>query len=752
MEIEQGAQVLALNTNNHHLVEPPLPLTQPDELEEAPQRGLNFRPLISIIQRNILLIAGVTVAMGSIAYLRQAQAPPIYQGDFRLLVEPISTEAALSDPTALTRGGGGNRPELDYDTQLQILQSSRVSDAIVKQVKARYPNFSTSELAEGFTVQRCCTVNDGPIQKTLKTKMIEVLYQGADPERVQAVLEAAAERYLKYSLEERKTRIGEGIKFIEDQLPELQQRVDGLQEEIQALQERHGLINPDIQGQSIAAKVLEVDNQQLETQAQIEEQRLLYTNLQRQLGLTPNEAIAASALSENPRYQSLLDQIQAVESEIAIESVRFSQTSPVVRALRQRRANLSALLEQEAKQVLGQDLGATGNANVLTFQNSIRQGLIQQLVETTNQVQLLEVRNRGLTAAKARFGQKIRQFPAIARRYTELQQELEVVTQTRDQLLLQGENLRVEAAQSEVPWELISEPTIPLDANGNAAAVATSSAKSILLGLGIGFGLGLGAAWLLEQRRNVFQSIEDLQDATLLPILGQIPKYKDVPQPASTLAQAGANGEPQPINQLDADLFREAFSSLYTKIHFLFPNRLGRSLVVASAEAQDGKSTIAFNLAQMVALSGQRVLLVDANLHQPSMHVLLDLPNTKGFGELLTGQGDPKEFIQHLSVPANLSVLTSGQTESDPTALLASARMQHLVEVFEASFDLVIFDTPHLSRYEDANFLNAYTDGMLMVIGMNKTKRSTIMEILEELKALRLSTPGIVVNYVSTIN
>ena len=145
---------------------------------------------------------------------------------------------------------------------------------------------------------------------------------------------------------------------------------------------------------------------------------------------------------------------------------------------------------------------------------------------------------------------------------------------------------------------------------------------------------------------------------------------------------------------------------------------------------------------------GQRVLLVDANLRLPQLHTRLGLPNRQGLSNLLSQNLNHNDVIQQSPLQDNLFVLTSGQLLPDSTRLLASTRMQHLMMQFQAVFDLVIYDTPHLVGIADANFLADNTDGVLMVVALGQTKLSEAMQVLDGLNSLRLPILGVVANQV----
>jgi capsular exopolysaccharide synthesis family protein len=231
-----------------------------------------------------------------------------------------------------------------------------------------------------------------------------------------------------------------------------------------------------------------------------------------------------------------------------------------------------------------------------------------------------------------------------------------------------------------------------------------------------------------------------------LPLLGEIPLYKST-EPLNSVVFAGSIEETEGSNN-SASRFQEAFDSLYANIRFLYSAPPVRSLAVCSAAPGDGKSTVALHLAQSAASMGQRVLLVDANFRLPQLHNKLGLPNHKGLSDLLAKKLTPNEIIQRSPLAENLFVLTSGQPLQNSTKLLGSAQMQYLMEEFQATFDLVIYDTSHLLNRMDANFLAAHTDGLLMVVGVRKTNRSVVMQVINQLNTFRLPTLGVVANHV----
>jgi len=706
--------------------------------EGKPKGGFKIRPILAIFRRNIPIILGVTAIAGALSYVNYRSTPLIYEGDFTILVEPITSQGRATDPTAISRAEAPqDNSSIDYPTLLQVLQSPELLSKISAQIQTRYPEVTASSLSralknQDFTVTRIGT------NMMDSTRALEVTFRGTNAQQVQFVLDKLAEGYLRFSLEDRKTRIGGGVEFIEDQLPSLQQRVNSLESQIQAIRQRYRFTDPAIENQQVVDQLKDVQKERLQAETSLREQATLFVNLQNQLSLSPEQGLAASSLSQNPRFQDLLAQRQKVQSQIAVSLARFTEDSPTVQRLREQEQNLNRLIGQEARSILGRSSpGVQDNSQVVNFQDPLRISMISQLVTSSNQTKALQARTAEIIQTENELNRRLIELPAIVRQYNTLQQQLDIATKTLNQFLLQRETLRVEAAQKEVPWEIISKPKLvsnPL--NGKPVATRGKKASQMfMMGVGAGLFLGLLAAFLREKLRNVFVTAEDLQDAVQQPFLGSIP--------SATKIKPVANGKLARTNP-----FLDAFSSLYTNLRFLHTGSVN-SLVVSSVEPGDGKTIVALNLAQTAASMGQRVLLIDANLLAPQIHNLVDVSNQRGLVDVLKQKMSLQDVIQKSPLDNNLSILPAGAVQPGATKLFASIEMQRLIDQLRGMFDLIIFDSPAVEGLTDLNFLVDKTDGFLMVVGVNKTKRSTFNKVLDSLKTYRLPIVGVVANHSS---
>jgi len=697
-----------------------LPFTSTNQPTEDEEGGLNLGDLVAIVRRRILIVVVGTTAIATVGVMKALTSPPVYVSKLELLTEPVTAEdkvvSGVTDNNEKTSQDTSNN-KLD-ETKLKVLQSAKLMDPIVQKVQMYYPGSNTLQL---------------DIKLLPNTQILEVSYQDPNPEKVRFVLSTAAEAYLIYSLKERQTDTDLGIKFVEDQLPRLQRKVEALQERLQLFRQRYNIINSEAQSQQLSDQLAQLAQKRQDYQAKLVETTAFYNSLQNQLKLQPDSAEAASALSESPRYQKLLNQLQDVETTIAAKSAQYRSDSPNVQVLTTQKQNLLRLLEQEERRIVGDRLSlATGDSLNIASPNSARLREIQKLLDAYKQVQVLNSQNQAINIAENSLKQRVKQFPELVRQEDDLERQLKIANDNLNQFLGKREELRIEAAQKQVPWQILTPPTDPQNA-------APSVTRNLIVGVGLGLLLSIGAALLIDKLNNVFYNSKEVKDKIRLPIIGEIPFIK-------------FDKKGKPLSKRGITSFWESFRSCYTNIHFLSSNASIRSLAIVSATSGDGKTTIVLHLAQTAAAMGKQVLLVDANLRNPCIHTLLGLQNTQGLSNLIVEDLDFQKVINRshsnseqedynesespkisLLFERNLSVLTAGKIPTDPSILLASPRMQSLAEQFEQAFDLVIYDTPHLLDFADSTLLTKYVDASILTVRVGKTNRSALTKAIEQL-------------------
>ena len=722
--------------SNHRALSPGLAPIQPTQPPEE-SGDWNAKRVLGVLKRRWHIVSAVAILVASYMIGTSLSVSPVYTGRFRLLVEPVNAGNDISKLTSGTsEDSGSSTSMLNYDTQIQVLQSPELIEEVITALRSSYSTLSYGEI-----------VGNLQINQLAKTKILEVQYQGSNPDRIQAVLEQLAKAYLQYSLSQRQTNLRQGIQFVEKQLPIKQQQVDNLQRQLQAFRQTNFLFDPDAQAQQITTQINAIDQQR----AQIDQ---ALTAAEADLALAQNEAGVITTLNQAASYQQLVGQLQAIEVQIAEELTRFGSQSLNIRVLKEKRDNLIPLLQREAQQAVG--------------------GKVAGLA---TRIKTLQIQRDAIDQAQKKLYQSFQQFPGLSRQYTDLQRNLQIANESLNRILAARETLQIQAAQSEIPWQIVEPPAV-------ASGAPSSRAKGLLVAALAGLAAGLAIAILLEQLANTYQTVEELKNKVRLPILGQIPfrpELRDAqgrlsigrsllvrlshfiphpiepelasPLPVATLDNSSAlNDSSAPISSsvpnsiYNASEFVESLRLLYTNLQLRSLDQPVQSVIISSAEPGDGKTTIAVQLAQTVAAMGKRVLLVDADLRRPSVHTQLQLANQQGLFEVLTAGLPVREALQSLPHLPLCKVLVAGQVPGDPPQILASKQMQQYMAAFQQTADLVIYDTPPLAGLADASLLAPYTDGVLLVIGLGKTNRSGLAQTLDNLKISKVPILGIVCN------
>ena len=230
---------------------------------------LDLAQLLTVLRRRSLLITGVAAGVMGTVMFNTLRQEPVYEGSFEVLVEPVNADNNLSDLSGLLADAAPSKQSgLDYETQVQVLRSPELINQVLAELKTVAPELDYESLLKNLTIRRVG-----------ETKIIEVSYQGNDPVKIQATLDALSAVYLKYSLDERQTNLRQGIQFVNRQMPELQDRVREIQSQLETFRRNYNFIDPGTQTQQITAQAQQLNSQRLDIDRQMSQARANYEQL-----------------------------------------------------------------------------------------------------------------------------------------------------------------------------------------------------------------------------------------------------------------------------------------------------------------------------------------------------------------------------------------------------------------------------------------------------------------------------------------
>ncbi len=270
---------------------------------------------------------------------------------------------------------------------------------------------------------------------------------------------------------------------------------------------------------------------------------------------------------------------------------------------------------------------------------------------------------------------------------------------------------------AEVPGAPVS-PRIPLN---------------LALGLIVGLGLGIGAAVLRDQFNTTVSGVSDIERLTGSIPLGVVPYDSTAAkQPLVTADQFGGRAE--------------AFRTLRTNLQFADVDDPPRVITITSALPAEGKTTTACNIALTLAQSGARVVLVEGDLRKPAVGKYFGISNAAGLTNVLAGQHELRDVIVSYQRDT-LAVLPSGPTPPNPSEMLGSQQMSHLLNSLANHYDLVIIDAPPLLPVTDAAVLAAAADGAILVVRHGKSRREEVERAQQALSSVNAKVLGTVLNF-----
>lgn len=265
----------------------------------------------------------------------------------------------------------------------------------------------------------------------------------------------------------------------------------------------------------------------------------------------------------------------------------------------------------------------------------------------------------------------------------------------------------------------------------NAGPVKTGG-----LGLLAGLVLGIGLAFVRDRLDAQVRDTGDIEHTLGVPSLGAVPLFSEKYRSRRTnLVTVHAP------DSAEADAFRR----LRGAIVIAAQERGAKVLLVTSAIAGEGKSTVAANLAVALAQAGRSVVVVSADVRRPSLDEIFEQDGAAGLGDVLEGRVHLDEVVSTLG-RARFALITSGKVESNPSDLLQSPRMAKLLETLRARYELVILDTPPVLAVADALGMVPMADGVLMVVALDDTSSDEVADAENQLRRVGAHILGAIVN------
>ncbi len=311
------------------------------------------------------------------------------------------------------------------------------------------------------------------------------------------------------------------------------------------------------------------------------------------------------------------------------------------------------------------------------------------------------------------------------------QANLELYRQLYSTLLSNYEAVRLARLQNTpnvVQVERATPPTVPVQAG---------PLRNIILGAIIGLVLTGVIAFMLEYMDDTLKTPQDIASVLGLPVVGYVVNESGMDK---------AEGTPY-VSANPRSPMAETFRTLRTNLEFASVDKPLKTILITSPGVSEGKTTVATNLAAVMAQANKRVILLEGDLRRPRVHRALGMTNQVGLSDVFRGQMDIRDVARYSKVK-DLAVITSGSLPPNPAELLGSARMVQILARLVESASVVIIDSPPFV-VADSTVLAAKVDGVLLVIQPGKTHAEAARTMLAQLDRAGAHVVGVVLNRVS---
>ncbi|BAZ70103.1 MAG: polysaccharide biosynthesis tyrosine autokinase [Pelatocladus maniniholoensis HA4357-MV3] len=748
----------------------------------------DIKQISTFLFRRRVLILGISCVVISVAGLLALKAKPTYQSSMQLLVESDITE----DKTATDISINTNKNTIlstlkgvEYNPQLGLILSSKLIKKAVDSLRSEYPDLTVEDIkGKHKNPQKrplAITVIDaGGGSNQVFGQVFELSFESNDPVKAQKVLQALQKVYKDYDLKQRKQRLDQALNFVNDRLTKIKQEVKQAEGNLEKFRKKYNLIDPEVQGKILLENLSEIKKQLQTTRAQLQDVQARHKNLQKEIAYSPQNIPlpSPSPVSQSNHYQTLLDEIQKTELSLSQERQRFTDDSPVVQNLIQQHQSQLELLQTEiershstkdlAKQVtdtksedsskweaLKQALGEKPSPQANPEQPQLIQGLLgeidqklmQQLIDVQTTAEGLSANEQSLAQSEKQIRSELNKYPTLISEYNRLLPQVQATRKKLEQMTAAQQALGLRIAQTGSDLQVLEEPLRGTDLGSN-------SLLFILGGIILAPLLGVGTAIIRELSDNVVYSPQELQKLTHLRLLATVPKlskprrYKQLLNlPKIWHSHKDQDKDTSKTKTLPVYATWPSHESLdiaYQNLQIVTSSVSSKSVMLTSAQPKEGKTSIALGLAVSAARMHKRVLLIDANLREPSLHKTLELSNDWGLSLLLLDETDTSDQRYIQPVHPSIDVLTAGSPAEDPIKLLSSERMKQLLESFEQTYDLVFIDAPAIVKTVDARILATLCDRIIMVSRVGKVSQADLIQATDILKNLNLV--GVIAN------
>jgi succinoglycan biosynthesis transport protein ExoP len=697
--------------------------------------------------RFVLVFAGFLILGIGVSTLLMKD---VYQPTARLVIDPVNSGIKTLNEIEDSRGTDNQ----DYlETQVQILQSDSLAVGVIRALHLdRNPEFvSTGELeklgrsnksasqiipqaanADPFLKEQNDLAVRTPLESVAlevfrkrlsvnairSSRVVEISYASHDPQLAQAITNNLVTQFIDQSYRARYASTMEASEWLGAQLNDLRQKVEGATQAVSDYQKRYGLVETDDRDVPLGQLMGEVNHQLSDAQAN----RIEAEAYVRMIDLGQSDAIPA--VRDDQLYQNLMTHYVDVRAQLAQTRAIYGDENSNVKKLQDESNEIAAQVEAERTRMVNRvrTSYAAASAREKMMLDAREQLKAQMGDASSHMVAYRMLKNEAMASAQL---------------YNTLQGRLK---EAGIYAGLRSSNIRVVDLAPKL--EKASGPH-----------------RSIIVAMGgmLSLTIALVLAFVQEGFDNTVRTPDDIQNWTGLPSLAVLPKVREDGRGEDTRPQHGkelvglASGRIEPTTSARFSFGglgtaeSEAFRGLRTSLLLSRADDRPRVVLVSSPAAGEGKSSVAANLACVLAREG-KTCLVEGDLRRPQAAAALGIYPEAGLSNVLNGDLPLESCLTTLPKIPNLSILAAGPLTDNPADLLGSDQMRALVQALRNRFEYVVIDSPPILSFSDARILSSLADAVVVVSRHGRSTRRSIIRCTQLLDEVRAPIAGVVLN------
>lgn len=668
--------------------------------QAAEEQTFSLADLLFVIRERFLLIFVIFALTFAAVVVFTFTRPELYRASASVEILRTPTRVVQVDEVVEQRVAGAE----DFNTQVSIFESGtiarRVSDRLTENQRALLmgPHQGDGDLSSPVTV----LMRNRTIQPLRQRLIIVVQFQHQNPQLAADIANLYVEEFIAHKREARFRETFSAVEELEEEARRQRARVEQLENRLADFHEEIGTISLDERYDIVSDRLRSLNQSatELEKDLQIRQNRLDQVD---ETNGEFRELMELPFIANNFNVSEL--NTKRVSASIMVNqlSERYGPRHPeMIQARRNLRETEDELAQavRETVESLRADFETT-QRNLLSIQGSL-----QRQEEEIIRLSRIGVEYRNI----------IRDKYDAETLYNNL---LRRISETR--LITQVEPVNV------VPLDEASPPLEPF-----------SPRIFLFLGVGAlgGLGLGLGLAFFVALIDDRIKSAYDIESVLGLSLLGVIPEAKKVKGEAERTHLAISNKDP---------MTAESLRSLHSSLKFHKLTSTAQVILTTSILPNEGKTFVSSNLALTYAMNGEKTVLIDGDLRNPSIASDMGVPNNEGLTDYCTGGSSIDDIIQQ-DVEKNLDIITSGQQRKNPTQILHSEKFAELMQSLRKRYKRIVIDSPPLGPVRDSLSILPQTDGALFVIRFGEAKRKEAKKIIHELFDSEVPIFGAVLN------